>query len=177
MLNADGASRYGDNTILLNRSSEDSAWISFFVMYPNDITLYARSQAIEDLSQGAFKTASLPESPGDGFKSFPELEKARQQLNHFDFTASDFEGLLKDSLLVYLADLKTTNPTQYEQALKTIQTGSSMDVTTLVNQAFTKKVGLPDWDPRGLGSLPFEGKVPGFITKEDFSVQSLNKSK
>ena len=99
--------------------------------------------------------ARLPYSFNDAIENFfrrhpSELDKILKELHRFDFTLEDYESIVRTQLLVSLAKMRKTDPSEFQRQIRLLQTPGA-EIEALLEAQVFRPLNLP---------AQFELKVP-----------------
>jgi hypothetical protein len=136
-----GADAYGGKRLLLDPTyAEHNAWISRFVMYPDELRAFA-SERSPELGRRIFRGESAEDRAGRAAGKRAMIE-ARRSLHEEDFTVSDFTAMLRERLLHELAHLRRRDPKAFSRALLDLESGDPRRIGGVLSRHALSPMGL-----------------------------------
>lgn len=152
---------YGDHGLVLkDEAAREMSWVSPFIMYPNNLEAFGQvccpkeAALIRDATWEQVQNGETEEIPVEQLMAVLAI---KNRLGDFDFTHSDYEGMVRSLLLRSLSELKAKDLEAYGEATALLQSDNPIDLFALSTRLIYKRYGLPE---------SFETKVPVAVPRE-----------
>lgn len=157
-------SEYGSDSIhLKSRYAAENGWISAFVMYPTDLMKASKTLRLKEYDQLRENFENISEHSREQQSEFlmdhvEIAQKMKNQLYRLDFTVADFSHWVKTQLLISLKDLKSQNPTEYENAIGILRSGDFRKMNGLLRRYVFGPLGIVgEFELKIPVAVPLEG--------------------
>lgn len=144
---------YGRKMLVPSRNYMlEHGWVSAFIMYSDELKLAAKYTNPE---------IALTLTDNDNFSQ--KAIQARESLHKLDFTARDYETLVRKILSSSLLDLLENNPYRYKDVMQELERGDNLE--SHIRKLVILKI-FPDDKGNFQNGLRFEGKIPTAVPRD-----------